>query len=63
MTQADIPFNDHVFMVEKHMVAGVWDTTYDTVDTRTQAIVANTATQPLARADAVTRNQALDALP
>jgi hypothetical protein len=50
------PTEDHVFQVVIHQPA---DGTFDVMDTRTKAIVANFATQPLAAADAITRNDAI----
>lgn len=55
------PGSDFIFQVVVHQPA---DGTFDVVDTRTNppTFAANFATQPLAAADAVTRNQALDAI-
>jgi hypothetical protein len=46
------PGSDFIFQVVK-----VNDNSWNVVDTRTQGVVANFATQSLARDDAVTRNQ------
>jgi hypothetical protein len=54
---------DSIFWVVRHMVSGVHDGTFDVIDTRTKAVVANFATVALAGADSIARNKVVGNVP
>lgn len=53
---------DFIFNVIPHLAAGVHDGTWDVMDSRNKSVVANFATQPLAAADAISRNRTVAGL-
>jgi len=54
---------DSIFWAVKHMVAGVHDGTWDVIDTRTKAVLANFATAELASPDVIARNKVVGNVP